>query len=90
MAKPLKSANVSTNNILLKVTVSKRTGLKRRRGSDGPYWEYTEGSVPGERAAPLPKDARYLSRSMRDNTGGYQVQAVGTIKQTHRFRGMGI
>ena len=90
MAKPLKSANVSTNNILLKVTVPKRTGLKRRRGSDGQYRDCTEGRVFGERAAPMLKDARYLFRSMRDNTESCQVEAIGTINQTHRFRGMGI
>ena len=88
MAKPLKSANVSTNNILLKVTVPKRTGLKRRRGAEGPYHEGAEVGVLGERAVPMVNDARYLFRSMSDNSKSYQVEAVGTINQTHRFRGM--
>lgn len=88
MTKALKSANVSTNNILLKVTVPKRTGLKRRRGSDSPFDGGTEVRVSGERARPMLEDAQYLFRSMRDNTKSYQVEAVGTIDQTHRFRGM--
>ena len=90
MTKALKSANVSTNNILLKVTVPKRTRLKRRRGSDSPFDQGTEVRVSGERARPMLEDAQYLFRSMRDNTKSYQVEAVGTIDQTHRFRGMQI
>ena len=85
MAKPLKSANVSTNNILLKVTVPKRTGLKRRRGADGPFYEGMEITESGEQAA-MHKDAQYLFRSMRDNTKNYQIEAIGSINQTHRFR----
>ena len=88
MAKPVKSANVSTNNILLKVTVPKRTGLKRRRGADGPYYEGVEESGSEEPAEPMLKNAHHLWRSMYDNSKSYQVEAVGTIDQTHRFRGM--
>lgn len=88
MAKPLKSANIGTNNVLLKVTVPRRTGLKRKRGAEGPYHEGVELGVLGERAAPMLKDAQYLFRSMCDNSKSYHVEAVGTIDQTHRFRGM--
>lgn len=88
MAKPLKSASVSTNNILLKVTVPKRTGLKRRRGAEGPYYEDLEVEVFGERAVPTVKETQYLFRSMCDNSNSYQVEAIGTINHTHRFRGM--
>ncbi|KAF6218984.1 hypothetical protein HO133_005528 [Letharia lupina] len=88
MSKPLKSANVSTNNILLKVTVPKRTGLKRRRGAGGPYHEGVEIEMLGERGAPMVMDAQYLFRSMHDNPKSYQVEAIGTVHQTHRFRGM--
>lgn len=86
MTKPLKSANISTNNILLKVTVPKRTGLKRRRGADGPFHEgIEEVTESGEQAAML-QDAQYLFRSMQDNIKSYQIEAIGSIKQTHRFR----
>ena len=88
MAKPLKSVNVSTNNILFKVTVPKRTGLKRRRGADGVCHEVAEVGVLGERAAPMIQDAQYPFRSMRDNPKSYRVEAIGTINQTHRFRGI--
>ena len=88
MAKPLSSANVSTNNILLKVTVPKRTGLKRRRGAEGPYYEDVRVEVPEEEAMPVVRGAQYLFCSMSDNVKSYQVEAIGTINQTHRFRGM--
>lgn len=93
MSKPLQSANVNTNNVLLKVTVPKRTGLKRRRGSQGPYHEGLEagGISASDTGRPPPasmiKDAQYLTRAMRDNSKSYQVQIVGTIGRTHRFRG---
>lgn len=89
MAKPLKSANVSTNNILFKVTVPKRTGLKRKRGADV-FHEVADIGVLGERAAPLIQDAQHLLSSMRDNPKSYRIEAIGTVNQTHRFRGMRI
>ena len=88
MSKPLRSANVGTNNVLLRVTVPKRTGLKRRRCADDSDNEGADARVSGERAAPMLKDADYLFRSLCDNPDSYQVEAVGTIKQTHRFRGI--
>ena len=87
MAKPLKSVNVSTNNILLKVTVPKRTTLKRRRGIDSHFHEGLETEFLVEQAAPMIKDAQYLFRSLYDNSKSYQVEAIGTVNQTHRFRG---
>ncbi|POS87149.1 hypothetical protein EPUL_000546 [Erysiphe pulchra] len=39
MCVPILSRNTATNNILLKITVPKRTGRKRKRGSQGPYLE---------------------------------------------------
>ncbi len=76
------SNNIATNDIVLKVTVCKRTGLKRRKGASGPYHEGLEddGITRGL------KDTRYMLRSLRDNPGNYNVQAIGSIHQTHRFR----
>lgn len=93
MSKPLLSTNVSTNNVLLKITVPKRTGLKRRKGSQGPFHEGLEKTIDSAPVTKQPKlvcmtkDTRYLIRSMRDNPKTYQVQAAGTIERTHRFRG---
>ena len=37
LCSPLLSYNSLTRNVLLKITVPKRTGRKRRRGTDGPF-----------------------------------------------------
>lgn len=92
MCKPILSANVETNNILLKVSVPKRTGLKRRWGSCGPYHEgigdrsspYID-TFPQKRLSSV-NTTRFLLRSLRDNVGNYSIQPLGSINQTHRFR----
>lgn len=93
MSKPILSTNVSTNNVLLKITVPKRTGLKRRKGSQGPFHEGLENIIDSEtgtkprKLGSLTKHTEYLIRTMRDNPTAYQAQATGTIGRTHRFRG---
>lgn len=92
MSKPIMSANILTNNILLKITVPKRTGLKRRRGAHGPYHEGIDNiSVPSidtipQKTSLASNDTHFLLHSLRDNIGNYEVQPIGTINQTHRFR----
>ena len=93
----IKSARVQTNNVVLKFSVPKRTGLKRKRGSCGPF----EGSdahaaTPVDQSRPSanrpqvvqgltkPKD---LLRSLRDNADKYQVEMMGHTEETYRFRG---
>ena len=92
MSKPLKSANVRTNNILVKVTAPKRTGLKRKRGAQGPYYEgLEEDGAASEKSPHRPstvKDAQYLTRILRDRPRDYHIEPVGAIEHTHRFRGM--
>ena len=93
MCKPIISTNVATNNILLKITVPKRTGLKRRRGARGPYHEGLDDTDSpslnpvSEKTLSSSNDTQFLLRSLRDNIGNYKVQPVGSIDQTHRFRG---
>lgn len=94
--KPLISHNAQSHNVVLKVTVPKRTGRKRKRGSDGPW----QGDVPvlDMDSAPAPEeqvcsrsrldDPRLLRAKLADNVGKYSVEAVGVIKNTHRFRGL--
>ncbi|KAK7555190.1 RNA polymerase III transcription factor IIIC subunit-domain-containing protein [Phyllosticta citricarpa] len=82
MAKPVMSNFVKTRNILIKVTVPKRTGRKRKRGSDDPWID-----------DPRPHDAAHtdpllLLQSLRDNPDNYSVQAVGINHETHRFRSL--
>lgn len=86
LARPVQSTSSSANNILLKVTVPKRTGRRRKKGSNDPFTEphpvATGHSVPSRRAA------HDLLRSLRDNVGNYRVEAVGRVDRTHVFRGM--
>jgi general transcription factor 3C polypeptide 5 (transcription factor C subunit 1) len=75
------SFNNSTNNVLLKVTIPKRTGRKRKRGSNNPFMEETNEPQP-------PKDASYFLRSLADNTESYDIEPVGSIQSTHVWRAM--
>lgn len=81
--------------MVLKVTVPKRTGRKRKRGTDGP-WEGEVDMRDVPRASPGAEpiysrsrldNPKLLRRKMRDNVDRYSVKAVGVIKHTHRFRG---
>lgn len=82
--------------MVLKITVPKRTGRKRKRGSDGPF----EGDVgmddakegqwsadPEVSSRSRLDDPLLLQRKLRDNIGRYEVQPVGVIRTTHRYRG---
>ncbi|KAM5381093.1 hypothetical protein ACJZ2D_003009 [Fusarium nematophilum] len=94
--KPVMSHNARSHNVVLKVTVPKRTGRKRKRGTDEP-WEGDVELTDAE-AHPTPReevesyarrdDPKVLRRTLEDNVNKYQVEAVGVIKNTHRFRGL--
>lgn len=79
-AKKLSSTGAQTQNVLVKITVPKRTGRKRKRGSDDPWTESGEDSSNGD-AIPAPA----LLQRLRDNEGRCSVEAVGNIEETHRF-----
>lgn len=100
MCVPILSHNTPTNNILLKITVPKRTGRKRKRGSQDPY---EDSNAPQPTSIPAPNaqgppptvlssfsrmdEPTQILRKMKDNVGKYTVEAVGEIRQTHRYRG---
>lgn len=79
--KSIESRAVTTENVILQVTVPKRTGRKRKRGSHEPFNWAKEG----------PKDdaqlAEYQVRSLKDNPRNSTVKAVGMTEEIHRFRG---
>lgn len=85
MSRPLQSTNSQTNNVLLKVTVPRRTGRRRKRGAEEPF---TETTVSFEDGACPRRNARDLRRSLEDNVGRYQVEPVGMVNRTHVFRGV--
>ncbi|KAJ5197544.1 hypothetical protein N7449_008023 [Penicillium cf. viridicatum] len=85
MARSVQSTSIQSNNVLLKVTVPKRTGRKRKRGSNEPFADApdSEASEPAPR-----RTAKDLLRSMSDNPSKYQIEPVGRVEQTHVFRGI--
>lgn len=85
----------SSHNVLFKITVPKRTGRKRKRGSNEP-WQ-SEVDAPTQPTGPGPENLRsesrldepkILRRKLQDNVDQYHAEAVGVIKHTHRYRGM--
>lgn len=91
------SYNSITNNVLLKITVPKRTGRKRKRGSQGPYTDdgqsvanTTNGhnSMSNIQSHSLKDKPTSILRKLRDNVGNYTVEAAGAIEQSHRYRGI--
>lgn len=85
----------ASHNIVFKVTVPKRTGRKRKRGSDDPWQEEVEETTAADGPAPANfrshrklDAAKVVRRKLQDNVGRYKAEAVGIIKHTHRYRGM--
>jgi general transcription factor 3C polypeptide 5 (transcription factor C subunit 1) len=78
---------------LLKVTVPKRTGRKRKRGSNGPWKEAAaaESIITLGDSADVTTNANntnpaHLRRTMQDNVGNYDTEVLGLITHTHRYR----
>jgi general transcription factor 3C polypeptide 5 (transcription factor C subunit 1) len=84
MARAVQSTSVPSNNVLLKVTVPKRTGRKRKIGSNEPFTDASEA----EETQPSRRTAKDLLRSLSDNPSNYQIEPVGRVECTHVFRGM--
>ncbi|KAK2794585.1 tau 95 subunit of transcription factor TFIIIC [Onygenales sp. PD_12] len=87
MARPLSSTCNQANNVLLKITVPKRTGRKRKRGSSEPFGDQDGAARDSSAASPTPT-ARDLGRRLKDNVGKYEIEAVGKVERMHVFRGM--
>jgi hypothetical protein len=86
MSRPLQSISGSSNNVMLKVTVPKWTGRKRKRGSDESF-SYVDPASAIETSAPKRPRAKDLQRSLRDNVGKYRIEPIGRVERTHVFRG---
>lgn len=81
LAKKMASTGVETRNVLVKVTLPKRTGRKRKRGSDEPFTSPTQAEPESNLLT-----AQELLDRLRDNQHSYQIEAVGLVNATHRFR----
>jgi general transcription factor 3C polypeptide 5 (transcription factor C subunit 1) len=92
MAVPILSRNAPTQNVLLKITVPRRTGRRRKHGSQEPFSgdivkEDTRSYTSHLRSQSRLDDPDELLKALKDNLGRYEVEAVATIDHTHRFRG---
>ncbi|KAH8166659.1 hypothetical protein CIB48_g1538 [Xylaria polymorpha] len=95
-SKPIVSHHAATNNILLKITVPRRTGRKRKRGSDEPFSGNSntlETAAIGSQTNTVSSVARQdrpraILRRLQDNPDHYQAEAVGMIRDSHRYRGL--
>ena len=73
----------------------KRTGRKRKRGTDGPWEEPADqpsnAHDPAASPAVFSRDRldtpRALRRKLQDNVDKYTVEPIGVINNTHRYRG---
>lgn len=86
-AKRMLAIPVTTNNVLLKVTVPKRTGRKRKRGSAGPFLAEHESDPKSATSDSPYVKADTVFRSLQDNATKYTVLPVGVIDEAHRVRG---
>ncbi|KMU73170.1 hypothetical protein CISG_03431 [Coccidioides immitis RMSCC 3703] len=87
MSRPLFSTSKPANNMLLRVSVPKRTGRKRKRGSQDPYVDDARSTSTLSSSDSGSLDAKQLLRRLRDNAGRYDVEIVGRIDRMHVFRG---
>ncbi|KAH9901826.1 hypothetical protein F4778DRAFT_127272 [Xylariomycetidae sp. FL2044] len=95
-ANPIVSHHAATNNVLLKITVPKRTGRKRKRGSGEAFSGDASTSNPASRsryATTVGSVSRQdaptsIIHKMQDNPDKYKVEAVGMIRDSHRYRGL--
>lgn len=87
-AKRNEASIVKSQNVLLKISVPKRAGRKRKRGSDDPFEVHHDGHVNGSQLVGNDSKADTLLQSMQDNPSSYTITPVGIIRQTYRFRSL--
>lgn len=78
----LTSTGVETRNVLLKITLPRRTGRKRKRGTDDAFEHHDSTTASTSITAPD------LLRRLRDNENDYVIEPVSMVRETHRFRNL--
>ncbi|KXJ93250.1 RNA polymerase III transcription factor IIIC subunit-domain-containing protein [Microdochium bolleyi] len=92
-AKPITSHHAASNNVLLKITVPRRTGRKRKRGTNDAFQEAPAAPPRASHVGRVASSNRLdrpstILRRLQDNVGDYRLEAVGMIRDSHRFRGL--
>ncbi|CAK7567594.1 MAG: tau 95 subunit of transcription factor TFIIIC [Sporothrix epigloea] len=94
----LLSHSAATHNVVLAVHVPKKTGKRRKRGTNGP-WELDPGAstnmarngasthrLAGDSMSR--RDAVQLRQQLRQTAGQYRTEVMGIVKHSHRYRGL--
>jgi general transcription factor 3C polypeptide 5 (transcription factor C subunit 1) len=87
LAKKLVSSAIETRNVLVKVSLPKRTGRKRKRGSDEPFTHHPNDIKNGDNTNSSITAPDFLRR-LKDYPDNYTIQPIGTVNETHRFRNL--
>ena len=92
-AKKLTGRQVRVSNLLLRVTLPARTGRKRKRGSGDPFTLTGNPSDLGDdvlQTPPVepPLNCQTMLQRLKDSQGGYRIQPLGALNETHRFRAL--
>ena len=82
-ANKLASNGVDSRNVLVKVTLPKRTGRKRKRGTNDAFAWSDEPTKHNESIT-----APELLQRIQENPEKTSIEAVGMIHETHRFRSL--
>ncbi|KAI9662781.1 MAG: tau 95 subunit of transcription factor TFIIIC [Trizodia sp. TS-e1964] len=92
--RPIYSQKVKVQSVILKITLPKKTGRRRRKGTNDAFHD-DPTTQPQDSSQVESSELRSHSRldnphgilqSLRDNIGNYAVEIVGSVGQTHRFR----
>jgi general transcription factor 3C polypeptide 5 (transcription factor C subunit 1) len=83
-AQAVRSMYVKTDNVLLAIRVPKRTGRKRKRGSDDPF----EADPDWKQAKNSPVEGPVVLRSLGDNPNETTVSPLGLLQESWRFRSL--
>ncbi|CAK7265304.1 tau 95 subunit of transcription factor TFIIIC [Sporothrix epigloea] len=97
MSGMLSSHSAATHNVVLAVHLPKRTGRRRRRGTNGP-WEPVPAAAGSAATGASTKhlagdsmagrDAAQLRHKLQETAGQYRTEVLGIVKHSHRYRGL--
>lgn len=89
-ARPLPSHPCDVNYILLRTTIPRRTGRRRRKGTSDPF-TYPPDHIPSSTPTGRLLKADQVLDKLRDtfpHSGGAGIEVLGTAKTAHRFRSL--